>query len=66
MNIPETDSKNLGDLSSLLDEADNGASGEPMTLHRRGHWFKSSIAHQGTQSAVGIRLAYLHVPVQHF
>ena len=45
MNIPDTDSKNLGDLFSLLDEADNGDPGEPMTLHRRGHWFKSSIAH---------------------
>ncbi len=50
MNIPETDSKNLGDLFSLLDEADNGASGEPMTLHRRGHRFKSGIVHHNITS----------------
>ncbi|MFC2067028.1 hypothetical protein ACFLUO_08320 [Chloroflexota bacterium] len=43
----------LGDFVSLLEAAgpggDGGVPGEPRTSHRRGHWFKSSIAHHAVQ-----------------
>jgi hypothetical protein len=50
MSMPEIDRDYLENLIISLLETDsdggNGhAGGEPLTLHRRGHWFKSSIAH---------------------
>jgi len=40
-------SNNGNSLLELLGSSlpDNEAQGEPRTSHRRGHWFKSSIAH---------------------
>ena len=48
--------QSVSDLYQLLvslpeqDDGNNGSGpGEPLTSHRRGHWFKSSIAHQPEQ-----------------
>ncbi len=54
MSIPKTDREYLENFVTLLEEADNGVdsagiAGEPLTLHRRGHWFKSSTAHHRGQ-----------------
>ncbi len=50
--MPEIDREYLENLATLLGEVDiggGGAAGEPLTLHRRGHWFDSSIAHHRVQ-----------------
>ena len=47
------DSDYLENFIDLLEKADSGGTaavlGEPLTLHRRGHWFNSSIAHHSVQ-----------------
>ena len=44
----------LENFITLLEKADSGGTAdvpeEPLTLHRRGHWFKSSIAHHISSS----------------
>ena len=50
MSMQELDREYLENLATLLGEAGTGDPGEPLTLHRRGHWFKSSIAHHGISS----------------
>ncbi len=43
------DREYLENFITLLEKADSGGTAgvpeEPRTLHRRGHWFKSSTAH---------------------
>ncbi|MFC2044765.1 hypothetical protein ACFLT8_06220 [Chloroflexota bacterium] len=56
MSMPEIDREYLENMATLLGEADGGdgsatgAPGEPLTLHRRGHWFEPSIAHHSISS----------------
>ena len=48
------DREYLENFITLLEKADSGGTTgvpeEPLTLHRRGHWFKSSIAHHSISS----------------
>jgi len=48
---------------TLLEKADTGGTagvpGEPLTLHRRGHWFEPSIAHIGTHTDLQNRFKQL-------
>ena len=47
--MTELNREYLENLATLLEGDGNGVLGEPLTLHRRGHWFKSSIAHHYLQ-----------------
>ena len=47
--MPEIDREYLENLVTLLGEAGNGVPEEPLTLHRRGQWFKSTTAHHTVQ-----------------
>ena len=48
MRVPELDREYLENLVSMLETADTGGNSgvgeEPLTLHRRGYWFETSIA----------------------
>ncbi len=48
MRVPELDREYLENLVSILETADTGGNSgvgeEPLTLHRRGYWFETSIA----------------------
>jgi len=50
MSVTEPDREYLEHLAALLGEAGIGVPGEPLTMHRRGHWFKSSTAHHSISS----------------
>ena len=50
--MPEVDRGYLEDRASLLGGAGTGVSGEPLTMHRRGHWFETSIAHHSISSII--------------
>jgi len=46
----ELDREYLEYLATLLEGSDIGVSEEPLTLHRRGHWFEPSITHHSIGS----------------
>ena len=76
--MPKLDRECLENFVTLLEKADTrgtaGVPEEPLTLHRRGHWLKSSIAHPAevakwqtryVQGVVSVRAWEFKSPLRH-